>query len=161
MQLIDMPDYSPAARRYWWTVVVLGVWALIYSISRVGQLEGVQLLQVLVGALVAAIVGFFPVLVPGAKTAVAGAEIFIFLVLLMFGAPAAVLAAAVEGTVASWRSSKRWTSRIGTPAMASLAMLLCGSIFEVARALVVRAGLNSAALLVAAIAFAVLYWVAN
>ena len=56
--------------------------------------------------------------------------------MLVYGAPAAVLAAAVEGTVASWRSSKRWTSRIGTPAMASLAMLVCGSLFEGARSLI-------------------------
>jgi diguanylate cyclase (GGDEF)-like protein/PAS domain S-box-containing protein len=161
MQIIDMQDYSPAARRYWWTVVVLGVWALIYSISRVGQLEGVQLLQVLMGALVAAIVGFFPVNIPGSKTSIAGGEIFIFLVLLVYGAPAAVLAAAVEGIVASWRTSRRWTSRIGTPAMASLAMLVCGSIFEGARALVAKAGFNSAALLVAVVTFAVLYWIAN
>ena len=67
MQLIDMQDYSPAARRYWWTVVFLGVWALIYAISKVGQFEGVQLLQVLVGALVAAVVGFFPVRIPGPR----------------------------------------------------------------------------------------------
>src|SRR5471032_1090061 len=160
MQLIDMQDYSPAARRYWWIVVFLGVWALVYAISRVGQLEGVQLLQVLAVAVVAAVVGFFPVLIPGAKTAIAGGEIFIFLVLLMFGAPAAVLAAAVEGIVASWRSSMRWTSRIGTPAMASLAMLVCGSLFEGARSLIALARLNSAALLVAEMGFAVCYWVA-
>ncbi len=45
--------------------------------------------------------------------------------------------------------------------MASLAMLACGSLFEGARWLVVKGGLNSAALLVAVMAFAVLYWVAN
>jgi len=31
--LIDMKDYTPAARRYWWSVVFLGVWALIYAIA--------------------------------------------------------------------------------------------------------------------------------
>jgi diguanylate cyclase (GGDEF)-like protein/PAS domain S-box-containing protein len=156
-----MQDYSPAARRYWWTVVVLGVWALIFSISKVGQLEGLVLFQVLVLALVAAIVGLFPVRIPGAKTVLAGGEIFIFLALLVYGTPAAVLAAALEGAVASWRSSRRWTSRIGTPAMASLAMLACGSVFELSRNLVMTLGLNSATLLVAAMAFAVLYWLAS
>ncbi len=161
MQLIDMQDYSPAARRYWWTVVVLGVWALIFSISKVGQLEGVVLFQVLVLALVAAIVGLFPVRIPGAKTVLAGGEIFIFLALLVYGTPAAVLAAALEGAVASWRSSRRWTSRTGTPAMASLAMLVCGSVFELSRMLITKVGLNSATLLVAAMGFAVLYWLAS
>ena len=73
MSLIDMKDYTPAAKRYWWTVVFLGVWALIYSIAKIGQLEGVLLLQVLFGAAVAAIVGLFPVRIPGAKTSIARA----------------------------------------------------------------------------------------
>src|SRR3982751_2153100 len=159
--LIDMKDYTTAARRYWWTVVFLGVWALIYVIARVADFQGVVLLQVLVGALVAAIVGLFPVRVPGGKTAVAGGEIFIFLILMVYGAPAAVLAAALEGLVASWRASKRWTSRIVTPAMASLAMLTCGTPFALARAGLTKLGLNSAGLLMLAMVFAVLYWAAN
>jgi len=161
MTLIDMKDYTPAARIYWWTVVVLGVWALIFSIAVVGELQGTTLLGVLVGSLVAAIVGFFPVRIPGAKTAIAGGEIFIFLVMLVYGAPAAVLAASLEGAVASWRSSSRWTSRIGTPAMAAVAMLVCASVFEAARSAIVANGLNGGAIIVAVMAFAALYWVAN
>jgi len=161
MSLIDMQDYSPAARRYWWIVVFLGVWALIYAVSRVAMFEGALLVQVLIGAMIAAIVGLFPVRIPGAKTAVAGGEIFIFLMLLVYGAPAATLAAALEGAVASFRSSKRWTSRAGTPAMASLAMLTCGTLFELARAQLSRMGLNSAMLLAMMLMFAVMYWAAN
>jgi len=161
MNLIDMQDYTPAARIYWWTVVVLGVWALIFSVAMVSELPTVTLLQVLVGATVAAVVGFFPVRIPGAKTAIAGGEIFIFLVMLIYGAPAAVLAAAVEGAVAAWRSSKRWTSRIGTPAMASISMLVCASVFEAARSVIIANGLNGGAIIGAVMAFAVLYWVAN
>src|SRR5258708_26565931 len=107
MQLIDMQDYSPAARRYWWTVVFLGVWALVYAISKVGQFEGEVLLQVLAGALGAAIAGLFPVRIPGAKTALAGREIFIFLVLLVCSAPAPLLAPALRATVAPLRHSTR------------------------------------------------------
>src|SRR5579859_2287666 len=117
MSLIDMQDYTPAARRYWWSVAFLGVLALGFSLARLAQLDALALAQVLGLAAVAAIVGLFPVRVPGAKTAVAGGEIFIFLAMLLYGAPAAVLAVALEGGVASWRSSRRWTSRIGTPAM--------------------------------------------
>ena len=161
MSLIDMQDYSPAARRYWWVVVFLGVWALIYAVSQVARFEGMLLLQVLAGAAVAAIVGLFPVRIPGSKTAIAGGEIFIFLLLLLYGAPAAVLAAALEGAVASFRGTKRWTSRIGTPAMASLAMLVCGSLFDGARAVARANGMNSGAILALVMLVAVLYWVAN
>src|SRR5512142_380912 len=132
MRLIDMQDYNPAARRYWWAVTLLGTAALAYSIASVVAIDGKFLIQVLAGAAVAAIVGLFPVRIPGAKTSIAGAEIFIFLVLLLYGVQAAVIAAAFEGLVASWRTSKRWTSRLGTPAMASIAMILCASGFEYA-----------------------------
>ena len=161
MSVIDMKDYTPAAKRYWWTVVFLGIWALVYSIAQIGRLEGTALAQVLAGAAVAAIVGLFPVRIPGTKTAIAGAEIFIFLMLLIFGPPAAVLAAAVEGVVASWRASKRWTSRVGTPAMAAIAMLACGSAFELARAKVGAPGMNNGVLLALVMGFSALYFIAN
>ncbi len=97
MPFIDMHDYSPAARRYWWTVAILGMAVLAYSIAHVVSVDGKFLLQVMIGATVAAIVGLFPVRIPGAKTSIAGAEIFIFLVLLLYGTEAAVIAAALEG----------------------------------------------------------------
>ena len=67
MQLIDMNDYTPAAKRYWWTVVPLGVAAFLYSGWQVAHLEPETMLQVLCGALVAAAVGLFPVRIPGTK----------------------------------------------------------------------------------------------
>jgi PAS domain-containing protein len=161
MSLIDMQDYTPSARIYWWTVTVLGVWALVFSIAVVGELHGTALLQVLAGAAVAAVVGLLPVRIPGAKTSIAGGEIFIFLVMLVYGAPAAVLAAAVEGGVGALRTTKRWTSRIGTPAMASVAMLVCASVFEAARSFILAHGFNGGAIIAAVMVFAVLYWVAS
>jgi len=159
--LIDMQDYTPKARLYWWTIVFLGVWALTYALANVALLQGMALVQVIAGAAVAAVVGLFPVRIPGSKTSIAGAEIFIFLMLMLFGAPAAVLAAAVEATVGAWRGSKRWTSRVIAPAMASLAMLACASLFVAAKSAIVNAGFNGGAIIAAVMALAVLYWVAN
>ena len=159
MSLIDMQDYNPVSRRYWWTVTLLGMAALAYAIAHVVAIDGNYLVQVLIGAAVAAIVGLFPVRIPGAKTSIAGAEIFIFLVMLLYGPLAAVIAAALEGLVASWRTSKRWTSRLGTPAMASIAMLVCASAFEAVRAHVHPT--SSATLISLLFAFAALYFVAN
>jgi len=159
MPFIEMDDYNRPARIYWWTVTLVGSVALLYALVSVARLPTAILLQVLAGTAVAAIVGLFPVRIPGAKTAVAGAEIFIFLILLLFGAAPAVLAAAVEGAVAAARSSKRWTSRLGTPAMASLAMLASASAFELARSHIQLNGMATSLLLVGLIVFAALYFV--
>jgi PAS domain S-box-containing protein len=161
MTLIDMKDYGSAARLYWWTVTSLGCLAFAWGVTGVAQLEPGLMVQVLIGAAVAALVGLFPVRIPGAKTSVAGAEIFIFLLLLVYGPAAAILAAALEAFVASWRTSKRWTSRIGSPAMASAAMLLCAVAFEAARAQLRANGMTDAMLLVVAMVFAGLYFTAN
>ena len=97
------------------------------------QLPRAALLQVLAGAAVAMLAGFFPVRIPRSKNSFAAGEIFIFLLLLLHGPAAAALAAAGEALVGSWRTSKRWTSRIASPAMAALAMFLAGSLLQMRR----------------------------
>ncbi len=159
MPLIDMQDYLPAGRRYWWIAAILGTAALLYAVADVVAVDGTFLLQVLAGAAVAAIVGLFPVRIPGAKTSIAGAEIFIFLAMLLYGPSAAVIAAAFEGFVAAVRTSRRWTSRLGTPAMASIAMTICAYAFEGVRGH--AAQLSNGALLASLFAFAALYFVVN
>jgi hypothetical protein len=86
------------------------------------QLPRVAWLQVLAGMAIAMFAGFFPVRIPRSKNSFAAGEIFIFLLLLIHGPAAASLAAAGEAFVGSWRTSRRWTSRIASPAMAALAM---------------------------------------
>src|SRR5258706_524253 len=72
----------------------------------------------------------------GTKSSFSAAEIFIFLALLYVGLDAACLAAAAEAFVASARTSKRWTSRLVSPAVAALSIGVTGWIFlEVANAL--------------------------
>jgi len=158
---IDMQDYTPAARAYWWVVVILGMLAIGHSIAAVAQLDVPSLAQVLVLAGVAAVVGLFPVRIPGAKTSFGGAEIFIFLSLLLYGAPAAVLATALEGAVGAWRTSKRMTSRLISPALAGLAMLVCGTAFDNARKLIDDAAVNGNALVSMVLLFALVLYAAN
>src|SRR6185503_8994190 len=118
MAFIDMKDYGPSAKLYWWTVTSLGVLALAWGVGGVLVLEPALMLQVVIGA-------------------------------------------AVEAFVASYRTSKRWTSRIGSPAMAALAMLACAVPFEAARSQVHANGMTSSILLAFAMVFAGLYYSAN
>ncbi|HET9652654.1 MAG TPA: GGDEF domain-containing protein, partial [Usitatibacter sp.] len=80
--------------------------------------------------------GGFPVPLPGTKSSFSAAEIFIFLALLYIGLDAACLAAAAEAFVASARTSKRWTSRLVSPAVAAFSIGVTGWVFlEVVNAL--------------------------
>jgi diguanylate cyclase (GGDEF)-like protein/PAS domain S-box-containing protein len=159
--LIDMQDYTPAARVYWWAVSVAGMLAIAYSIVSVARLDLPSLAQVLVLAAIAAVVGLFPVRIPGSKTSFGGAEIFIFLSLLLYGAPAAVIATALEGAVGAWRTSKRVTSRIISPALAGLAMLVCGTAFDNARGLLGEGAVNANGIVTLVLVFSLVIYAAN
>src|SRR5205814_137090 len=117
------------------------------------------LLEVASGAAIAALSGLFPVRIPGTKTSLAGAELFIFLLLLVHGPAAATIAAAAEAAVGSLRTSKRWTSRIGSPTMAAMAMYGCGAAFSLATTAARNQGaLSNSWLLVALFTFAIGYF---
>ncbi len=155
-----MADYNRNARLYWWTMFVTGVFSVTYSVGSIIEGGAWLVAQTLIGLTVVGLTGLFTVKIPGAKTSIAEAEIFIFLMLLVFGPAAACLAAAVEGAVGSFRTSKRWTSRLGGPAMAATAMLICGKGFAVVRDLLSHSAQTSMLLLVL-LSFAAAYAVVH
>ena len=136
-----MPDYNRKATAYWWTVLLLGGAILGHALFTVASSSVGQALQVAAGVALAVLAGWFPVRVPGMKNSFAAADIVTFVLLLMFGAPAATLAAAAEVATVSWRTSKRWTSRLGSPAIAAVAMGIASSTLQAAVQAVQAAGL--------------------
>ena len=157
-----MPDYNRKAAFYWWAMVLLGAVILGYTLRTLLALPPADLLQVGAGAGIAMLAGFFPVRVPRSKNSFAAGEIFIFLLLLLHGPAAATLAAAGEGLIGSWRTSKRWTSRIASPAMACVAMYSVGSLLHATIGASRTLGWYSAALLLlATMLCAVLYFLLN
>ena len=125
-----MPDYNTKATAYWWTVVLLGLCALVASLLELAAKPPQVWLEVAGGMAIAMLAGFFPVRIPSSKNSFAAGEIFIFLLLLIHGPGAATLAAAGEGAIGSWRTSKRWTSRIVSPAMSALAMYGAAAVLQ-------------------------------
>jgi diguanylate cyclase (GGDEF)-like protein/PAS domain S-box-containing protein len=157
-----MPDYNRRATTYWWLVVALGALVIAHAVAGVAQLPEGRWLQVLVGVTVAMLAGMFPVRVPRSKNSFAAGEIFIFSLLLLYGPAAATLASAGEALVGSWRTSKRWSSRIASPAMAAVAMACAGTLLDAALSLLQRHGWSNApVLLTATILFAFGYFVIN
>jgi diguanylate cyclase (GGDEF)-like protein/PAS domain S-box-containing protein len=153
-----MPDYNRPAALYWWAVVLAGALLLGWSLFSLAQRPPEVWLQVVVGTLIAMVAGVFPVRIPGVKTSFAAGELFIFLLLLLHGPAAAVVAAAGEGFVGSYRTSKRWTSRLASPAMAALAMGVMGHGLQ---ALLAWKPDSAPLLIVAMMAGALVYFVLN
>ncbi len=157
-----LPDYNRKATIYWWTLVLIGTAILAHTVGSLQELSTAELVQVGAGAAIAMLAGFFPVRIPRSKNSFAAGEIFIFLLLLLNGPAAATLAAAGEAMIGSWRTSKRWSSRIASPAMACVAMFSTGSLLQAGIAASRAQGLYSPGLLlVATMLCAVLYFVFN
>jgi diguanylate cyclase (GGDEF)-like protein/PAS domain S-box-containing protein len=154
-----MPDYNRQVTNLWWLLVALGLGLLVGAIVRVSGLPWPSLTQVMLGALVAAIAGFFPLRVPHANNSFVAGEIFILLLLLLHGPEAAVVAAAAEAFVGTYRSSKRWTSRLVSPAVAVISMGVSGSLLMLALAGLKQQGWgNAGALLALTTVTALLYF---
>jgi diguanylate cyclase (GGDEF)-like protein/PAS domain S-box-containing protein len=157
-----MPDYNRKATAYWWIAVSLGTAVLGYAVGQLAALPLDQLLQALAGIAIAMVAGLFPIRIPRSNNSFAAGEVFIILVLLMFGPAIAALASAGEGFVGAMRTSKRWTSRIASPTLAGLAMFAAGSLLHAMLGLTHGRALdNAGVLLLATTASALLYFVAN
>ena len=157
-----MPDYNRKAAAYWWVAVAIGLVVAVRAGLNVAALPSAAQLQIVVGVVIAMLAGFFPVRIPRSTNSFAAGEIFIFLLLLMHGPEAATLAAAGEALVGSWRTSKRWTSRIASPAMAGIAMAFAGGLLQAALVRLTTAGWTNAGLMiVSAMVCALVYFLTN
>jgi len=121
-----MPDYNRAAATYWWFLVLLGASVLAVAIHEASLRPAPALVQILAVCIASMLAGAFPVPLPGTKSSFSAAEIFIFLALLYVGLDAACIAAAAEAFVAAARTSKRWTSRLVSPAIAAFSIGVTG-----------------------------------
>ena len=160
-----LPDYNRKATAYWWSMALLGLWVLSGAVASVAQMDVQALQQVAAIGALAVLAGFFPISIPRSKNSFVAGEIFIFLLFLLQGLEAAVLAAAAESFVGSYRSSKRWSSRLISPALSGLAMHVAGSLVGlvglVGGSQAALGSLDSALLPLLAGALALLYFAAN
>jgi diguanylate cyclase (GGDEF)-like protein/PAS domain S-box-containing protein len=145
-------DYGPRALRLWLLLAGAGATALVWAVSGVAMRDAATVLEVVAGVALVVAAAWFPVNIPRTRYHLSAADVFLFGLLALHGAQAAALAAVVEGAVGAWRSSRRLTSRISTPAAAGAGMALSGLLFEALEAGLVEAGWSVQAAGLAALA---------
>ena len=123
-------DYNPAAIHRWLLLAASGAVVLGWSLHQLTQLGWIALAQVQLGIGLVALAACFPLHIPRTKYSIGVADVFVFALLALHGAPAAIVAAAVEGLVGTLRTSKRLTSRVSTPSAAALGMAACGAVHQ-------------------------------
>ena len=110
-----LQDYNRPATRLWLAIAGAGLLAVALAVVDLAQLPSSDLWQVLGWTVVAVLAAAFPIQIPRSKHSLATGDVVIFLLLALYGAPAATVAAAVECLVASARTSARVSSRVASP----------------------------------------------
>ena len=138
-------DYNPAAVRLWLGLVLAGTAALVWALIEVARLPWPELAPVLAAVGLVALAARFPVVVPRAKLSIGVGDIFIFTTLAALGAPAAVLAAGIEGLVAClFSSTRRLSSRLVSPAVPLASMFVIAHLYIAMGQLLQSLGLGAA-----------------
>ncbi len=157
-----MPDYNRPASRAWWLGFAAGAAVLAWAAVETAQLGAAVALQAALALALAVAAALFPVRVPGTRHSYAAGDIVIFLALLALGPAPAVLVAAGDAFVGSLRSSKRWTSRLFSPASAALAMAVSGLGLQAVLTGTTGSGQEGVTTLMAAtMAFSLVYFAIN
>lgn len=125
-----MSDYNRSARAYWWVTIMVGALALGCGVEGVMRLDTREVLGVAGLMAIVFLSGMRPIQIPGTKTSITPGDIFVYLTALFYGAPAATVVAATDALAASHRTSQRWTSRLGSPAVMSISVLASGFLFD-------------------------------
>ena len=144
-------DYNPQATARWLALAASGALALGWSLVQLSQLGWMALAQVQLGIAFVALAACFPVHIPRTKYSIGVADVFVFALLALHGAPAAIVAAAAEGVVGAMRSSKRLSSRVSSPSAAALGMAACGATHTACQAALLAVGWSPATAELAAV----------
>ncbi|HEY6333124.1 MAG TPA: HD domain-containing phosphohydrolase [Blastocatellia bacterium] len=156
---MDMSDYNPGARYFWWCAVITGGLLIADSVIRILRLGRTSLLELLALVVIVCLAARRPTLIPGTQTWITPSDLFVFVAALVWGAPAATMVAVADAVVVANAASKRMTSRLGGPAITSISIFVSASLFELGVAALHGFGFfNATALLALLLAFSLLYF---
>ncbi len=147
-------DYNAAARRFWLALALAGMLAIVGALAALVRAPAIELWQVAAWLVIVAVAAAFPIQIPRSKHSIATGDIVIFLLLAMYGAGAAIVAAAIEGLIGAVSSSARWSSRIASMTAGAAGMGLAALAFEGVQDGLQAAGLPLAGAHLAALAAA-------
>ena len=145
-----MPDYNHRAGACWWAMVFTGSVLLLACLVGLAQEPPGVWLQVGAGMGLAMLAALFPVRIPGTRHSFVASDVVIFVLLLLHGPAAAAVAVAGEAFLGSLRTTKRWSSRIASPAIGAIAICTAGGLLEAVRAALGLGPANTVPLMVRA-----------
>ena len=167
--MIDMSDYSRAAKVYWFALVSAGALIAAWALSQCLAFTPLQGLQFVALTSFVVLSSSFPLRIHGTSASITAGDAFIFLGTILLGVPAALLLGATDALIRSLGTSRRAASWFAAPATMALTVLVSASAFYfllnsyagVARQPIGMARLSFEQLLVPLVAMALLQYFFN
>jgi diguanylate cyclase (GGDEF)-like protein/PAS domain S-box-containing protein len=129
--MLDPQTKQRYAQPYFWTVIVLGMVAGAFTVSRL-DLTGLGLRFALISIVTLAFGSRVSVKIPRVRGEISVSDIFIFFVLLLFSGEAAILLAATDAFCSSLRISKKKTVMAFNAAVYTCSTFLTVTVLRVA-----------------------------
>jgi diguanylate cyclase (GGDEF)-like protein/PAS domain S-box-containing protein len=130
MKLFDeLATFNPRTKIYWWGVTLSGFAMLAWTLPQMLRLSSLEWAQILGLAAIVILTGLCPIRIPGTHCVITSSDIFIFLTALLFGVPAATCLAVLDNFVATYRASRKWSTRLASTAINAAAMFLAVQLF--------------------------------
>ncbi|HEY9404925.1 MAG TPA: diguanylate cyclase [Pyrinomonadaceae bacterium] len=127
--MIDMSDYSRAAKVYWVALVSAGALIIAWGLSQCLSFTRPQGLQFLALASFVVLASSLPIRIPNTSASITASDAFIFLGAILLDVPAALVLGATGALISSLCTSRRATSWIAAPATMSLTVLVSATAF--------------------------------
>ena len=159
---MDMSDYNRQARAFWWLAMLTGICIVGVCSLRVTALDRYQMLALSGMTVVVYVAAKHPTRIPGTQTWISPNDLFVFLAVLVWGAPAATILAVTDALAISRAASKRLTSWLGGPAIIAIAIFAPATLFDYGlRALRHSGSFGTTVLLLCLLALSVVYFALN
>lgn len=127
--MIDMSDYSRAAKVYWIALVSAGTLIAAWALSQCLSFTPVQGLQFLALTSFVVLSSSLPIRIPNTSASITAGDTFVFLGTILLGVPAALLLGATDALIRALGTSRRATSWFAAPATMALTVLVSASAF--------------------------------
>ena len=135
-------DYPSSALAAWCAITLSGLLALAWALREVAAMPVDQMPAVVAALVLAGLASMFSVRLPRTSYTLSVSDVFILTALATLGPAVATLAVGVESAAATLRNSKRWSSRISSPAAAMAAMVVGGAAYVLLRDQMVATGVT-------------------
>ncbi len=116
-------DYDGHAAAVWLAVLAAGCGSLGWALRRIRDDWASYGWPIAATLAAVGLAALFATRIPRTKYSISVADVFIFLLLAIGGAPVAIVAAGIDGFIGALRTSRRVSSRVSTPAAAMVGML--------------------------------------